>query len=534
MRTRLRSRRLVMPAAAILLALLLALPAGVLAVNLSLNGGFETFQAFMENGQPRFWQGFPEWQARNWLIQVMSGADRLHFMDSSSFGEFLAAKYGVSYSNYRLEGNRAQAFASQYGFSFVFSQTVTVESGVDYALGGKIVTFWKGPGPEMDDGKIFKRIGIDPTGGHDPNAAGVVWSEWDGHDNEWRSPALAVTAQATRATLFIQVENRGDNVGTAYLNAGYLDSFHFNKAPVTTLDLPAQAAAGPLEVTWSAAIPDPNTWSLWGYDVEYREGASGSSRAIQTVADAGRRAQAFTLSAGTGVTYTVRVRAWQQKQPAGDATIPALPGMWVEKQVQVTGDGGDSTPGNYTIYLPMVSQVSAPPPEPSPTPDPDPSPEPSPTPEPSPSSNEFRLANVSMLSITENGGCPGNHNVFMSVIDSAGEPLFGPVIGDPPANNFRVTSGDKNEPFFSYGTKTAEITLFSNGTRLKVIENPSGTPATSEQTPLLSTNTWEIPVDWLVEAGYCDSPANCGGLLCQGHYSYWVVFQRKQGVGSTM
>jgi hypothetical protein len=506
-----------MPVAVVVLAVLLARPAGLLAVNLSLNGGFETFQAFMENGEPRYWQGFAEWQAQNWFIQVKSGADRLHFMDSDSFGQFLAAKYGVSYSNYHLEGNRAQAFASQYAYSFVFSQTVTVESGVDYALGGKIVTFWKGPGPETDDGKIFKRIGVDPSGGHDPDAAGVVWSEWDGRDNEWRSPALAVTAQANQATLFIQVENRGDDVGTAYLNTGYLDSFRFDKAPVTTLNLPAQAAAGPLEVTWSSAIPDPNTWSLWGYDVEYKEGASGSWQAIQSTTDSGRQAQAYTLNAAAGITYTLRVRAWQQKQPAGDPTIPALPGVWVEKQVQVTGDGGgDSTPGSYTIYLPVVSQVSEPPPEPSP--------EPSPTPS---SSNDFRLATVRMLSITENGGCPGNHNVFMSVIDSAGEPLFGPVIGDPPADNFRVTSGDKNEPFFGYGTKTAEITLFSSGTRLKVTENPSGTPAISEQTPLLSTNTWEIPVDWLVEAGYCDSAADCGGLLCEGHYSYWVVFQQQ-------
>jgi hypothetical protein len=132
-----------------------------------------------------------------------------------------------------------------------------------------------------------------------------------------------------------------------------------------------------------------------------------------------------------------------------------------------------------------------------------------------------------MLSITENGGCSGNHHIFLSVVDRAGKPLFGPVIGDPPANNFRVTSGDKNEPFFHYGIKTAEIVLYNSGTRLKVIENPAGTPVTSEQTPLLSTNTREIPVEWLVEAGYCTDAAHCSGLLCQGHYSYWVVFQAR-------
>ncbi len=57
------------------------------------------------------------------------------------------------------------------------------------------------------------------------------------------------------------------------------------------------------------------------------------------------------------------------------------------------------------------------------------------------------------------------------------------------------------------------------------VENPAGAPVTSEQTPLLSTNTWEIPKEWLVEASYCPDVDHCSGLLCQGHYSYWVVFQ---------
>jgi hypothetical protein len=58
-----------------------------------------------------------------------------------------------------------------------------------------------------------------------------------------------------------------------------------------------------------------------------------------------------------------------------------------------------------------------------------------------------------------------------------------------------------------------------------IFTNPSGTPVTSDQTPLLSTNTWEIPVEWLIGAGFCTNASNCTGLLCQGHYSYWVVFE---------
>ncbi|MGC8880110.1 MAG: hypothetical protein ACP5R2_12885 [Anaerolineae bacterium] len=496
-----------------------AWPLAVLAVNLSFNGDFELFDPYYKNGQAQFWREFPERQGRGWTVRVLSGADRLHFMDSDTFGQFLQSVYGVPYLNYHLEGGKAQAFASQYPFSFVFSQTVTVESGVDYVFGGKMVTFWKGPGGEVDHSKIYKRIGVDPTGGSDPLAERVVWSGWDGRDNEWLSPTLAVTAQADRATLFIQVDNRGDNVGVQYLNTGYLDSFYFEKAPVVTVNMPDQAPPGALWVSWNAVLPDPDYWSLWGYDVQWRvEGSDWQT--IQRVDQPGGQAQGTTLQLDAHATYALRVRAWQQRKPSGDPTIPALPSVWAERQVHVT-EGGD--PARYSIFLPVISQ--SPPPTPTPMPEPVTSPTPNPTDLPTPTTDNFRLATMRMLSIAENGGCLGNHHVFLSVIDRTGNPLFGPVIGDPPVNNFRVTSGDKNEPFFNYGIKTAEIALYNSGTRLRVIENPAGTPVTSEQTPLLSTNTWEIPVEWLVEAGYCPDAEHCSGLLCQGHYSYWVVFQ---------
>lgn len=512
------------------LILLLAAPATMWAIDLSFNGGFERFVPYVKNGQPQSWREFPESLAEGWSVRVLQGADWLHFMDSRTFGRFLAKYFNVEVANDHLEGETAQAFASQNPFSFVFSQTVAVEQGVDYAFGGKIVTFWKGPGGEVDHTKMYKRIGIDPRGGSDPLAASVVWSEWDAQDDAWRDLALAVTALSPRATLFIQVENRGGNVGAQNLNSGYLDSFRFERAPVVTLDMPSAASPGALQVRWRALLPDASAWSLWGYDVQLRVNA-GEWQTIQQAAQPGGRAEGTTLTLQADTTYTLRVRAWQRHTLYGDSALPALPSVWVERQVRVT-EGGHA--GRYSLFLPLIAQSppprATPTPQPSvsPTPTPRPSTSPTPAPQPSPSpapATDFRLATVRMLSITENGGCQGNHHIFLSVLDRAGNPLFGPVIGDPPANNFRVTSGDKNEPFLNYGIKTAEIVLYNSGTRLKVIENPAGVPVTSAQTPLLSTNTWEIPVAWLVQAGYCPDAEHCSGLLCQGHYSYWVVFQ---------
>jgi len=141
-----------------------------------------------------------------------------------------------------------------------------------------------------------------------------------------------------------------------------------------------------------------------------------------------------------------------------------------------------------------------------------------------------------MFTKEENGGCMGNHNVFISVLDVNGAPLLGAVIADPPWNNFRLVSGEKNEPVLDLGIKLAEIELTKSSTQIKVVEYPAGNPVTSEQTPILSTNDWEIPIPWLIEAGYCANEAECtarradpngvgNNTLCWGHYSYFVVFQ---------
>lgn len=152
------------------------------------------------------------------------------------------------------------------------------------------------------------------------------------------------------------------------------------------------------------------------------------------------------------------------------------------------------------------------------------------TPTPPPPPVDFVIANLHKLTKQENGGCAGNHHVFFSVLDVNGAPVMGAVVGDPPWNNFRIVSGEKNEPFLQLGTKLGEIELTKSSTQVKVVEYPPGNPVSSEQTPLLSTKEWEIPIQWLIEGGYCANEGDCrakidGNQMCNFHHSYWVVFQ---------
>lgn len=157
-----------------------------------------------------------------------------------------------------------------------------------------------------------------------------------------------------------------------------------------------------------------------------------------------------------------------------------------------------------------------------------------PTPVPSPTSAfDFIITKQRLMTKDENGGCAGNHNIYITVVDAAGAPINGVEIGDVWNN-----PGPKTEVKNGKGG-SAEYLLFKNGFKIFVKNDPTaGRPVTSQVTELLSSNDWEIGIPRLIEAGYCPDEATCKVLwnsgvfgegnnsLCWGHYSWEVVFQR--------
>jgi hypothetical protein len=115
--------------------------------------------------------------------------------------------------------------ASQYGYDLLFYQTVAAQAGRDYTFKGMIVSFYKGTSGERADGKIFKTVGIDPTGGRDFKSSNVVWGERDGKDNEWRYPSLKIKAKGSAITVFIRIENTEKDVGRTELNLVHVEHF---------------------------------------------------------------------------------------------------------------------------------------------------------------------------------------------------------------------------------------------------------------------------------------------------------------------
>lgn len=139
---------------------------------------------------------------------------------------------------------------------------------------------------------------------------------------------------------------------------------------------------------------------------------------------------------------------------------------------------------------------------------------------------DFCVTFQELLSIGENGGCVGNHSIYITVLQGPppGKPLDGVVIGDT-YNNVEVASG-------SNGPGRTEITLWSNSMTLTAKRHIDGTPYTSEESFNFTAHDELIPPEMLAAAGYCEGDvekcriAHQNNQVCRGHYSWRVTFHK--------
>ncbi len=139
---------------------------------------------------------------------------------------------------------------------------------------------------------------------------------------------------------------------------------------------------------------------------------------------------------------------------------------------------------------------------------------------------DFCVTYQAMVPIWENGGCIGNHSIYVTVLEGLppGKPMDGVVIGDT-FGNIEVASGDK-------GPGTAEVTLWMNSMSLKVKRHIDGTPYTSEESFAFTAHDELIPAEVLAAAGYCGGNVEeCRqrqqqNQICRGHYSWRVTFHK--------
>lgn len=308
---------------------ILLVPFTVLATNILTNSGLN--DPYL-NIPGRTWNGQNEKIASGWQpFFIAAGthdadlnAKKLHWMSSVQF----ALSFGGI--DYHIEGNRSQNMWSSYKFDAgIYQQISGLTPGQGYGFDIPIVTYWRGPGYPDSNGKMVKQVGIDPTGGTDPTSPNVIWGATDSNDKAWVYMDVAATAQASTITVFAKVQApENDSVNHTDLDMVYFDAAHV--APVPTTTLTANPSGATVNLSWSGSGIAPS-WSLRGYEVQYREAGAGSWTTLQGKTSTNTSG---SFSGQIGQTYLVRARTWQKINESYQSDID-MPGEWRQQTVNL-------------------------------------------------------------------------------------------------------------------------------------------------------------------------------------------------------
>jgi hypothetical protein len=311
------------------LGVLLALPLVALASNLLNNGNFDFFSVI-----DRSWNGFDEKVGTGWTyfyIDPGTREDKLHWFSSTDF----TAAFNPGGDPYELEGanGSAQTMWSAYEYDAGIYQRVTgLTVGTAYGFDVPFTTFWRGPGYPDSDGIMKKQVGIDPTGGTDPNSADVIWSDVDSDDKKWVYMDLAARAESDAMTFYVRVQApENDSFNHVDLDMVYIDAAKVDLAPTVSLDVSVTGGTQ-ISASWvGSAAPD---WALKGVEVGYRDEASSEWQVVQ--GKTGDGDSNFSFTGVPGHSYVVRARPWQTRAEPYNGDVD-MPGLWEEESVVVGG-----------------------------------------------------------------------------------------------------------------------------------------------------------------------------------------------------
>jgi hypothetical protein len=254
-------------------------------------------------------------------------------------------------------------------FDVSLYQQVSATVGGAYSLSGWMVSLCGGsrvPNDCPEGYYIAKLIGIDPTGGVDPLADTVVWTEdrrnfvEDGQRVGLVNLSTVAVAQAPTITIFARINSPFQWHG----NHAIVDAFSLIRAPAARLNIPTIVSGTALTLSWAATqspdvidIPSGNYELL--VDIDYRSlGATAWQPLLRNAAGTGSQ----LVSAGCpGAQFEFRIRA-RAEQPEGEpGAFPTqrYPGIWSEPvavrfERAAAAAANSLQSGENAIHLPLV------------------------------------------------------------------------------------------------------------------------------------------------------------------------------------
>jgi len=163
-------------------------------------------------------------------------------------------------------------------------------------------------------------------------------------------------------------------------------------------------------------------------------------------------------------------------------------------------------------------------------PPPPPTPTPRPTTPPTPSGPDFKLVSVRLWDAIENGGsfngpvfnCGFGRVLRVFVIDAAGNRLNGVTVKSATIPYEEEVTGGK-------GPGLAEFVL-GEAKEVYILRDADGREVTSDRSRGVTTMVYDMPVELLINGGYCKDATDCASFVaqcgCCHHYSWDVTFQR--------
>lgn len=326
---------------------ILILSAGVIfaasfLTNADINGPFHTF---LGTGTNKSCGGttYVTEVANGWDGFEIIATDRLRFFSASRWGQLAACLYGGSPFTESLDGE-AQAWVSARAFDTGIFQTVSgLTPGETYGFSAGIApAFYTTNRTDPATGKMFRSVGVDPTGGTDPTAPSVLWSPEEPHaifnngqKYSWFFPSVGFTAQSSSATVFIRVRSIEDVTDGISINQVWVDKAFLDVAPTVSVNV-TQLSDSLAQATWNGS---PRTgFHLFAYEAQYKKATDSTWTDIQIfdVLDGTSPpiATGSTFPITTGETYIVRARMWHEEDGGSNMEVA---GPWVEAQLTFGG-----------------------------------------------------------------------------------------------------------------------------------------------------------------------------------------------------
>jgi hypothetical protein len=213
-------------------------------------------------------------------LQVASGWDRFWYGGAEPYwmdGRVFANNLGTGFVEH-IEGATAQfVFSTEPYIAGISQQVGGLTPGVGYGFQAMLLTIFQTSANDPPvHGTMIKQVGMDPTGGTDPQAPTVVWSEGDDTDQGWAlEERTSVFAEAPTVTVFIRIDSLLPSGPLPFLNLSILDSGLMAQTPIVTATSLAVSGVPTFTVNWDNAVCAPGCVALKWRGVQWLDEAEG-------------------------------------------------------------------------------------------------------------------------------------------------------------------------------------------------------------------------------------------------------------------